>query len=643
MLALENKINSVTLVPEQLCQFYGKAFLNPYKVYYISDLHLDTWYVEFGAPSGLSFEAYVESVVDALFSGEFLKSIRTAERFIVLFLGDISESLKSSEMFYSAFISKWDSVDNQTKENYEFLISEKSRLESENSADLRFIEDYKYASRWYRQMDWETFVQSPRLRSDIRGRLTRIRERATMLKEHRFRYIFAPRFADRNLFAVVGNHEMAEFCGKSIIDFQAVKKAEELINSCYSVYESLFNKLDIRFLHPGTECAFSTGPLISQEFTLAGLCGYSNPNLYNVFGNIEEIYGKRLYDWYMRLVSIAKENHSVLLMCSHFPLHAGVVSKSEILRNNIYYFCGHTHCNGKEFLSDTSAIISDNQIGYAWNSKSKFQMKCVCLCDKYNPYAELDDGIYKVSVDSYVMFCEFCCQYINSTRMLTKYVEHGCTFWLAKSEGYYGFFLENAEKRKIYIVNGASVRAIKYAKSIYGIAYRFDDVVQMYIRVFRDIRDYQVNIADFIRSFGGCGFIHGLIVDIDYYNHIGVNPITGELDFYYSPDFGVKKSYADISSLLKEQSLELYDRYCQALSSGTNLPAVAIQHSYLQVDEFIDVPRGGDSFYGASRYMNPIHALFDAHILKVWDEKFIFKVISKEDSHSLPAVTPVPE
>ena len=44
--------------------------------------------------------------------------------------------------------------------------------------------------------------------------------------------------------------------------------------------------------------------------------------------------------------------------------------------------------------------------------------------------------------------------------------------------------------------------------------------------------DKLLNISKVIKSIGGDGSIHGCIVDIDYYNHIYINPVDGKITEY---------------------------------------------------------------------------------------------------------------
>lgn len=76
---------------------------------------------------------------------------------------------------------------------------------------------------------------------------------------------------------------------------------------------------------------------------------------------------------------------------------------------------------------------------------------------------------------------------------------------------------------------------------------------------------YQQKISDAIKKIGGSGRIHGCIIDIDYYNHVYVNPIGMEIVSYWASDIINKIVYPNIISLLKEKCPTLYFNYLKAI------------------------------------------------------------------------------
>lgn len=81
---------------------------------------------------------------------------------------------------------------------------------------------------------------------------------------------------------------------------------------------------------------------------------------------------------------------------------------------------------------------------------------------------------------------------------------------------------------------------------------------------------YQKTISDEIIKIGGSGYIHGCIVDIDFYTHIYINPIDLKLTGYSAENMINKEVYKNIPSLLKAECPELYENYCNLITSKKN-------------------------------------------------------------------------
>lgn len=169
------------------------------------------------------------------------------------------------------------------------------------------------------------------------------------------------------------------------------------------------------------------------------------------------------------------------------------------------------------------------------------------------------------------------------------------------------------------------MKRVPGAKSIGEILSQFDAMIDAYLMVFSGLRQYQEQIATYIRSFGGKGEIHGLIVDIDFLSHIGIDPISGDVMFYYSPVFGIVKNYPDMDTLLENHVPELYPAYKQV---SVTSPVPYYSQDVAVESEFVSVERGGKSFYGASRYVSSVQRLFSCNILRAWAENVLKKAKS---------------
>lgn len=629
------------LAPGQLCgltlvpELYEHDFTY---VYYISDLHLETWYEEYcktvKAPEQpLPMSEWIEIVMNSLFSGDFLRDIDKGRSFVVFLLGDIADTFAGSELFYKAFMRRWDEIDENNRQIFERQEAERQVEQvKRHEADVRIIEEYKAPHPWTEQAK-RSLILDKRVPDEVKTAIQRIEqwERGKKL-DGGFVREFHP--SPRNVFAVLGNHEICEFAGENelIVDDAHLDAAYK---QWKQKYKDLFQSLGVHFLDVGNI------PIIYNRYgtdlLITGFCGFSDPRCApDVIGNYEIKLRDKLALWYEKWVEYAKSKGCTLVFCTHFPLLHGTVDS--VCENNVYHFCGHTHKNEFEVLSETGAIIADNQVGYGWNSHKKFVFEHLGLYPRYNPFNLYEDGCHEINAENYQNFYWYCRERIK-TGSIEKYLDGIGGFgkplgdtgklYMIKRRGYYGFFIAFDKIERVYICNGGMVNRVPDAKSIDEILFQFDAMVDACLLVFSGFRKYQEQIASYIRSFGGNGEIHGLIVDIDFFNHVGVDPVSGDVTFYYSPNFGIIQSYSDMGTLLENHAPALYPAYKQ-LSSISPVPYYS-QDATVE-GELVSVERGGKSFYGASRHMSSFQRLFSCNILRVWDENVLNKTKSAVNS-----------
>lgn len=622
------------LIPSQLCGLTPTRQLYKYNfthVYYVSDLHLETWFDEYRknveAPERiLSMSEWMKSVIDKLFSGDFLQDIILQEcnNVTVLFLGDIADTFEVSALFYKEFMQRWDKIDEDNRQQFERREAErKAALAAEHEVALRIVEEYKASHSWARRAKC-SLASYKRTPDEVKAAV----ENVERWEWHGMGYTrdFYP--AQRSIYAVLGNHEIDGFIrevGPAVNDIGLDAAYEQGKQK----YKDLLQSLGVHFLDFGDVAIEHDGfgRLQEKNLLIAGFCGFGCPH---VIGNYEAKFKDKLALWYKKCVEDAESEGLPLVFCTHFPLLHGAIDS--VSKNNVYHFCGHTHRDKLEVLSETGAIIADNQIGYGWNSHKTFVFKRIGLYPFYNPFDSYEDGCHVIKVDDYERFYVYSGDILNGTKGIKNYLEgiggfgkpfgDTGTLYMIKRCGYYGFFIAFSKIERVYICNGGRVNRVPNVKSIDEVLSQFDAVINAYLLIFSGFRRYQEQIASYVRSFGGSGNIHGLIVDIDFYNHVSVDPTSGDTTFYYSPSFGSVKSYSDMGALLENHAPELYPVYKQLFGAG--LVPYRSQNVAIK-GELVEVERGGNSFYGASRYMAPIQRLFSCNILRVWDENVLNK------------------
>ena len=126
---------------------------------------------------------------------------------------------------------------------------------------------------------------------------------------------------------------------------------------------------------------------------------------------------------------------------------------------------------------------------------------------------------------------------------------------------------------------------------------------------------YQEKIAKEIKKIGGSGRIHGCIIDVDYYNHIYVNPVDLTVTSYWAKDIINKNVYSNIPALLEAKCPELYSNYLKVIEGKKSSPlmvkkvkkeVVLLPQKYLETD-----------IYKASREIKKMQKL-TSNILTTW-------------------------
>ena len=94
-------------------------------------------------------------------------------------------------------------------------------------------------------------------------------------------------------------------------------------------------------------------------------------------------------------------------------------------------------------------------------------------------------------------------------------------------------FLLKSKGGKLSVLNGGSIKSA----GIHTIDYFFTNMenyansIKMFLTSYES---YQKEIAKEIKSFGGDGIIHGCIIDIDFFNHVYVNPLDLKVTPYFA-------------------------------------------------------------------------------------------------------------
>ena len=131
---------------------------------------------------------------------------------------------------------------------------------------------------------------------------------------------------------------------------------------------------------------------------------------------------------------------------------------------------------------------------------------------------------------------------------------------------------------------------------------------------------YLNKVADEVKKLGGYGSIHGCIVDIDFYNHIYVNPTDGTLTCYWASDIINKLIYPNVPALLEAQCPELFSTYIKMIEGDNKKNISTISQITVSKLALSPIPYLDTDIYKASRQIKKMQKLY-SNILSTWPDR----------------------
>ncbi len=268
---------------------------------------------------------------------------------------------------------------------------------------------------------------------------------------------------------------------------------------------------------------------------------------------------------------------------------------------NWYYVSGHTHKS--YYRCDKHAnIFSDNQIGYF---SENIKLKKFTISSMSNLFIDYIDGIHTISAKNYLTFYRLNGQDIQFN---TKH-----DIIMIKKAEYYMFFVKNGDKVKL--LDGGRSRTIEHDINYYY------NRIELYVNnvnmFFEKYNTILKRVSSEINLFGGMGHIHGCIVDIDFFNHVYVNPFDGKIIPYYAESSIDKYIYNDVRSLLYHNCDELFLNY-------ENIRNASQSDSLIYSNESTEITSGmyvaDTEIYKISKIFKKFQFLSNNHIIRVWND-----------------------
>lgn len=318
----------------------------------------------------------------------------------------------------------------------------------------------------------------------------------------------------------------------------------------------------------------------------------------NVLNRQQEIIESERFEALYNKICSCLSTRKVIIL-SHTPKSDWSGSKE--LQKGFIYVNGHSHKN--YFYDDGEyRIYADNQIGYY--SKS-LAAKFFYIDREYDIFERYHDGIYEITKEEYIEF-------YRGKNILMSY-SYDKKLYMIKKQGYYMFILDY-ENGNLYILNGGAIKKLP-VPSIEHYYNNIDHVIKKLYPALQEYTQYQHNIANAIKAFGGNGEIHGAIVDIDYFNHVYVNPIDMTVTPYWASSIISKIVYHSITALLKDKCPELYIAYKQMSDTLPDKQLILQTKTKITAKEFyLDT-----DIYKASNEIKKMQRL-NSNILSTWIE-----------------------
>ena len=426
------------------------------------------------------------------------------------------------------------------------------------------------------------------------------------------------KFTTIEVFFVLGNHELWAYPSNSIDEI--VEKYRLMIenNGMHLIHNSLAfinGKNQLGVISQEELCSLKTEEIrkqiLSTRFVLFGGIGFAKYNekfnanqlIYRLTldRSQEIIESEKFENLYNKIIPIIADKNALIL--THFPKKDW--SGNEEPFSGTVYVSGHSHRN--EFYDDgVFRIYYDNQIGY---HNENVHLKNLLMDASYDCFSDYVDGIYRISGEQYNDFYRGKNIQMNFTRKVN-------TLYMLKKHGFYCFIHESTSF-SLSILNGGALKKLE-RKDIRYYYEHMDEVIDFIQQPLTKYTDFQRRIAKEIQKIGGSGKIHGCIIDIDWFNHIYVNPVDSSITPYFALDIINKTVYKDVISLLKDSCPSLYTNYKKMLKTkkdgllllgeNNNKELQVLPQEYLSTD-----------IYKASREIKKMQRLND-NILSTWIE-----------------------
>ena len=418
------------------------------------------------------------------------------------------------------------------------------------------------------------------------------------------------------------------------------------------------------------------GPVIADEMTFEG--GYTE--LVNS-GDGDYLTKNMIIDFKVTQKSFSNKWSLQLLMYYILGIHSIHLEYKNVNKlcifnplENVSYIV-----NVSDISDKTKYLVSNKVIGYKmefpevytkWESVNGTD-NCVLqeflnerVKSTYFDITKYDDGIHYISVNEYWSFLrQIDFEYRNKLRPIFRFTNRVIMI----KKGTYKMFFSESYKGKISLLNGGQLKSVPFPIEYYyeniekygnAIILRFSkywDALRLISKqlisltpekkssriVYEEEKAKMSLLGMKIPSFNEwyekigkyrtlSGRIHGCIVDLDYWNHIYINPYDGTLTPYNAVSMYDKNVYKNTKSLIATQRPEMLESFNRLLESGTNSLLTLEQgkkaNELVFVDNEIDeqfTKIYAYDMYAISNKLKGLQKIYDFGIVQNWYDEIL--------------------
>lgn len=439
---------------------------------------------------------------------------------------------------------------------------------------------------------------------------------------------------ENDYFFVLGNHEFWPFSNKKINDvitFYRNLFDEEDFEKLHLVHNNLFYNVEDTWKEVTEEELFNISnedlkkKMRDAQLIIFGGIGFAGKN--EIFNANNLIYGENIdflredeikesekfLKLYEKVTTVLEENNLIVL--THMPISdwGGELHT----KNGVVYVNGHTH---KNYFYDDGAkrIFADNQIGYRGKN---IQLKKIPVEVGYDWFADYQNGIHEITREDYLKFYRGIGETITFLREYDK-------LYLIKNNNTYMFVLQN-HKKECLILNGGSTRKL----SKHPLDYFYDNLEKYSESIHQYLANYslfQKQVSSMVKQIGGIGKIHGAIVDIDFYNHLYINPLDRTITPYFANSIVDKYVYSNIPSLLKYECPSNYEKFIALQNTENPLIPFDSHQKLSKRTEYVE----STEMYRVSRILKGFQYTTNKNVIRIWNDDLVDKV-SEENGREI--------